>query len=481
MQTEKTDVVIVGAGLAGLSCAVGLRGLGLRVTVLEKAARVGGRAASWIDPATGDSVDLGPHVLLSEYRNMLALMDALGTRERVVWQAQPLITLLEDGQVLRMQSSSAMPPLHQLVNLPVALRSLSLRDLWSLRRVAWQAVRREEEDLLTLDGLDARSFLRSMGVSEHLIDWFWSTACISLLAAPAQHCSAASVMRFFRMMAVRSGYCFGFPATGLSELFADAALREIARDGGQLRLGTGVRRVELERGGFSGLVLDDGSRLQARWCVCALPPQALLEVLAPGTWPGLGAAARFRPSAYISSYLWFDRKLGDEKFWARRWSPEDLNCDFYDLSNIRAGWQDRPSVIASNCIDAARFGEVPDEEVVRRTLDEIAEFHPGARQARLRHAAVHRVPMAIPRAGPGTERLRPATRTPVRQLLLAGDWTRTGLPFSMESAVRSGWLAAEPVAAELGRPRRLAQAVPEPAGLTAWLSRRRRREPPGAR
>jgi hypothetical protein len=161
--------------------------------------------------------------------------------------------------------------------------------------------------------------------------------------------------------------------------------------------------------------------------------------------------AAFQPSRYLCVYLWFDRKLTRERFWARAYDPADLNCDFYDYGNILRGGGDRPSLIASNIIYAQRLPPMTDAEIVARTRVELAEYLPAAKPARLVHAAVHRVPMAIHCPRPGTERLRPRTRTARGGLLLAGDWIRTDLPASMESAVCAGWRAAEAVLADHGR------------------------------
>ncbi|HJV61725.1 MAG TPA: FAD-dependent oxidoreductase, partial [Albitalea sp.] len=161
-----------------------------------------------------------------------------------------------------------------------------------------------------------------------------------------------------------------------------------------------------------------------------------------------------------------------ERFWARVWTPHDLNMDFYDLANIRPVARDAPSVIASNAIHAHASMTLADDHIVMRTLVEIAQFAPEARRARLRHAVVHRIPMAVPCPLPGTESLRPPNLTPLHGVWIAGDWTRTALPASMESAARSGRLAAEQVAARLGRALAISKPPPETTGAIALLRHR---------
>jgi 15-cis-phytoene desaturase len=208
------------------------------------------------------------------------------------------------------------------------------------------------------------------------------------------------------------------------------------------------------------VVLADGTTLHAAHVVSALPPEALAALL-----PACAAMPepfryldRFEPSPYIACYLWFDRPIRMERFVAHLCTPGRLNYDFYDLTQIREGWAGRPTVTASNIIYSHRAAGMHDDAIVLATARELAELAPQAAQATLVHARVHRIPMAIPCPTVGFERMRPGARTPVPGLLLAGDWTQTQLPCSMESAVKSGFAAAEQVLADLGRPARIALA-----------------------
>ncbi len=451
-----TDVLVVGGGLAGLSCALALAERGMRVTVLERQPRLGGRAGSWADDATGDMVDVGPHVVHSEYRNMLALLERLGTQDLIAWQSRKVLTLASRPHPLTLRHWPLPAPLSLL---PSMFRApgLSARDYLSMTATAWRAMQFDERQLEPLDRLNALDFLRREGVSERMIDWWWRTVAMVVNNLPLERCSAAALLRIHAQLSGHHKLHFGFAAVGLAELYAAQAAGRIRAAGGSVRSATGV-------GGFigrercEGVLLDDGSTLRARYCVGAVPPRQLAALL-PAGWrdqPPFDALAAFEPCPYISCYLWFDRPLRGERFISHLWSPERLNYDFYDLSQIRHGWSGRPSILASNIIYSHRAHHLNDDEIVQATRREIAEFLPAARQAHLRHARVHRIPMAIPCATPGMERLRPPPRTPVAGLFLAGDWIRTHLPYSMESAVASGLLAAEQVLADAGRPQSLA-------------------------
>ena len=148
-------VVIVGGGLAGLACAVSLGDAGLRVTLVEREKRLGGRARSWTDSVSGDTIDLGPHVLHSEYANMLAFLERLGTRHLVRWQPEKLVTIVSPG------------------------RTAVLR---------------------ALDAMDALEYLRPAGVTGPMIDWFWAFAALSVMNVPLERCSTAALLRVHSQM-----------------------------------------------------------------------------------------------------------------------------------------------------------------------------------------------------------------------------------------------------------------------------------------
>lgn len=448
--------MVIGGGLAGLACAVALADRGVRVTLVEGGERLGGRAASWTNAATGDTVDIGPHVLHSEYRNMLALLERLGTNRLVCWQRDPLLTIASKPAPVHLRHGPLPPPLSLMPSM-VGAPGLSLADLMSMSRLSLHVMRFGEEEIDELDRITACDFLRREGVSLRMIDWWWRFAAMVVTNVPLDRCSAASLMRIHAQLSSYRGLRFGFAGVGLSELYASQAVRAIEAAGGSVMMGRAATLL-LGQSAVQGVRLADGAELQADRVVCAVPPQALGGLLAD-QWRSdstFEILATIEPSPYVSVYLWFDRHIDMPRFASHLCTPSRLNYDYYDLTQIRHGWQGRPTVTASNIIYSHRAKGMNDQQIVQATVRELAEIAPQAATARVVHSAVHHIPMAIPCPIVGFERLRPAARTPVHGLYLAGDWTRTHLPCSMEGAVKSGFTAAQEVLADLGRPAAIA-------------------------
>jgi len=458
------DVIIIGGGIAGLTTGVALTRAGLSCTVLEAARFLGGRASSFRDAKTGDVIDIGPHIFLTEYPNFFALLELLGTRQDIVWQEKGLFLHLVDGaNAYPYRVSSQLPtPLHFMPSL-LKDRRLSWLDTLSAAPVTAWALRATQEELDRLDDESALPFLRRMGVRAHHIERYWALAAMSIMNVPLELCSAGALMRLHRRLMGNNDFAVGFAREGLGTLYTEQAAKLI----GDVRLGTRVRELEGKT-----VALESGERLTARHVVSAVPPHALRALLPRQRLeqPRYRKLVRLQPCPYVSVYLWFDRKLTDLQFWARSFDPNDLNLDFYDLSNINPAWRGRPSLVASNIIYSHRAHGFDDAQVVRETVRELAEFLPEAAGAKLVHSAVHRIPMAVHCPFPGTQ----SARTQVAGddgLVVAGDWADTGLPASMESAARSGWLAAEAVLEAEGRATPLAIEHRELGGFAAWIER----------
>ncbi|MBW1989809.1 MAG: FAD-dependent oxidoreductase [Deltaproteobacteria bacterium] len=467
---KDADVIIVGGGLAGLTAGVALSASGVPVTVLEKAPILGGRARSWRDEKTGDAVTVGPHIFLSEYPNMRKLLRILDTEDKIVWQKDKFITIVDGQKEIDIRIAPLPPPFNFLPAILANPDFFPAKDILSNNLVSLVCMQLSEDDVMRLDNHDALSVLRALGVTENYIRRFWSFTCQAIMNTPIECCSAGALLRFFHFMISRRKYDVGFADGGLGDMFAPQCADIIEKTGGRVILNTGVSTILEQDGPAAGVVLEDGTEMRADQVIATLPPTDLPGIL-PAAWmdrePFSGLSA-FEPSPYISTYIWFDRKLTSQQFWARNYDENDMNCDFYDYANIYTDRASENSLITTNCIYSRRLEHLSDEEVVQKTIDELAEYLPQAREAKVTHSFVSRIPMAIHCPKPGTEQKRPAPRTPIKNFFLAGDWIRTEVPSSMESACNAGWQAAECVLADRGTPRQFLEPMKPPQGF-AWL------------
>jgi squalene-associated FAD-dependent desaturase len=448
MQPIESDVIVVGGGLAGLASAVALSDAGLRVTVLEAQKALGGRARSWRHAPSGDVVDTAAQVIHSEQRNLLRLVERLGTGGRIAW-LPGLATLATAPRPTTLQHRRWPLPLSLVPDL-ARMPGLSWLDLLSSLRAVCRSLRYTERDAGDLDAVSGREWLQRCGVAPAAVDLLWRPLAASALYAPLEQCSAAALARVHAMLLGERQLHFGVPRVGLSDLYVAPAVAAIEHAGGRVLSGAPVMRLVPSEAGHR-VMLKGGTELAARHVVLAVPPYELDQLV-----PGLVDLAYFPPSSATRILLWFDRPLTKERLWFAPWGENRLNCCFQDLSNARSALSGRDAVIAGTMIDSERLAIFSDQELVSMTINEIAEFAPRAQRAQLVHREVLRLPLAVSRPVPGSERHRPPAVTRLPRVFLAGDWTRTRLPGSLDSAARSGALAAERVLEAVGRPRQLA-------------------------
>ena len=452
-KTLKTDVLIVGGGLAGITTAIGLRDSGLEVTLVEKESILGGRAVSWKDKTTGDTIHNGPHIVLSKYPNMFKLLELLGTRDKIAWQEKGhFITMVTGQEETPMTTDYKLPPPFHFARGVFADKNLTMGDVLSTLPVTVYVTQLGEADILKLDNINASSFLRSFGVSEHMIQYYWAFICMAILNVPIELCSAGALVRFYAGLLGVADLQIGFPACGLTDLYVPQAEKLMREAGVKVLKNTGITRFTGNASEVTGVELADGRRIKAKYVISALTPNALRKTLRPewiDSYKVFHELVHFHACPYLSTYLWFDKKLTDKAFWARSYNPNDLNCDFYDLANIYPDM--KGSLITTNCIYCHRAADMTDEEIIRETRRELGEYLPAALTAKMTHAVVNRIPMAIHCPYPGMEQRRPATVSPVKNLYLAGDWIGSGIPSCMENACLSGWRAAETILKTLGK------------------------------
>jgi len=440
--TERRTAVVAGGGLAGITAACALADAGWRVTLIEKRPFLGGRSYSYTDKATGTEVDNGQHVFLGCCTAYISLLERLAIRDRAHLQKRlrvPVIDKVWGTSVLT--AADLPPPLHLLPSL-LRFKSLSPGEKvaagWAFSAI--QALDRTRHP--ELDDITFKDWLLSKRQSRHSIDNFWNLIVQPTLNDHVSRVSADLALMVFQegFLRSRSGANVGWSRVGLTSLVGEAATRYITDRGGEVRLSESIRGVEVDAGTVSGLWTESGE-VKADSYVVALSPEQTFEAL-PGVLTGdpfFSRIARLESSPIVNVHLWFDRPVWDRKFAAF------LNTPVQWVFNKSAIWRrEEPGQYLNIVLSGARdFIGLPNAEIVALFTKEMWSLLPATRGAAITRALVVKQRDATFAAGPGTRRLRPPQATPVRNLSLAGDWTETGWPATMESAVRSGVMAAQ--------------------------------------
>lgn len=432
-------VVVIGAGCAGLSAAVRLAAGGCRVLVVEQAPRLGGRATAFTDRVTGARVDNGQHALFGCYRETYAFLRTLGTDGLAPLDPQLALTMADvDGGLHQLTCPSWPAPWHLLAG---ALRWSALS--WGARvgliglRHFFDRVRRHgvEAAVEAVSPTDTvHDWLRAHGQGAEVCRWLWEPLTLAALNQRMEHASARVFARVIGELfgGDAQAAAVGVPRVPLDALYAEPAAAYVRDHGGEVRVRSRAR-VEVTPEGRL-VVWVDGTAVEAASVVVASAWHAL-----PGLWrteppAALGAlvadVAAMAPEPIVTTHLWFNQPV--------------LPARQVGLVGTTYQWAFQGDVVSMVASGATAVLRHSNAELTALAVRELQACLPTARGVQPRHAVVVREPRATFAVPPGSAR-RPDTRTAVRGLYLAGDWTNTGLPATIEGAVRSGHAAADAV------------------------------------
>lgn len=439
-------VLVVGGGFAGLRAAVALSDAGTRVTVVESRVGLGGRARSFTDPATGEVVDNGQHLFLAGYERTRAFLRRLGTDRQMVFQPRLRVGFIHSqGASFTLDCPPLPSPLHLLWGmwrLP-ALRASDRRGLLGI----WREISRP--DGAKDDSETVEQWLTRLGQSEAARNQFWRPLTVAALNEEPAHASSVGLKSILRAVLKKPSRdsCLGMACVGLSDLYVGSSREIVEEAGGEVWLNRPVSGLMLSGDRVRGVRFADGSEKEADAVVSALPPSALRKILPLPYAENLASRLdRFRMSPILSVNLWLDRPFHGEEFTAL------LGTRYQWVFNktailARAGIQAQYiSLIISAAYDAI---DRPNEELVRWALEDLRSCFPEIREAGILRSQVVREREATVSLGVGMERFRPGPRCELKNLFLAGDWTATGLPATIESAVVSGETCVREVVKEL--------------------------------
>ena len=471
-------MIVIGGGLAGLSAAIALAESGCRVRLFEKRPFLGGRATSYVLP-TGEHVDNCQHVTLGCCTNLDDFCRRVGAAGKVRFFDR-LVFADPQGRLGAMAASWLPAPFHLALSFTF-FPALDRYDKRAIGRAMMEMVRAggHPHDLDEPGGITMLEWLRRRGQTPRAIERFWRVVLVSALDEELDRADARyGVDVFFKaFLANRRGYRMGVPSVPLAELYGGCRAAIEAR-GGEVHLRAPVRGLVFNGHRLRGVQLDDEREETGDYCVLAVPHDAVRALLpeeVAAREPVFAALDNLRVSPITGVHFWFDRVV--------------LREPFLTLLDMTSQWVFNKSALyrrAAGDANSAAPGqylqivisasydlvEKPRQEIIDLCLRELRQVLPAAREAQLVKATVIKEAAATFSPAPGCDRWRPAQKSPVAGLFLAGDWTATGWPATMESAVRSGYLAAEAILAEGGSPRTFLQPDLPVGRLVRLLARR---------
>jgi squalene-associated FAD-dependent desaturase len=469
------SVIVIGGGLAGLSSAVALAEAGFRVRLLEKRPHLGGRAASYVLPG-GEHVDNCQHVTLGCCTNLEDFYRRVGAANQIRFFDR-LLFAAPDGERGAIASVALPPPLHMAPSF-VFFPLLGWADKRAIAQALLAIARSGGQPAdLSANGagenVSMLAWLQKHRQTARAIRRFWEVILVSALDEELDRIDARYGIDVFwkAFLSTRGGYRVGIPRVPLGNLY-EGCRKALAGQGGEVQLRAGLRRFLVTDGRVDGVEREDGVVETADYYLAAVPQDVLPELLPAAIVeqePVFSGLRNLRTSPITGVHLWFDRTVMTEPFLTLLDSTTQWVFNKTELCG--GGGEDRGQYLQLVISASYSLATRSRQEIIAMCLEELSKVLPAIREATLVKGTVVKEMSATFSPAPGSDRWRPAQKSPLSRLFLAGDWTMTGWPSTMEGAVRSGYLAAEAILSDAGTPRKLLQPDLRAEGLARLWAR----------
>jgi squalene-associated FAD-dependent desaturase len=474
-------VIVIGGGLSGLAAGVALAEAGWRVRLFEQRPFLGGRATSYVLP-DGEHVDNCQHVTLACCTNLDDFYRRVGCADKIRFFDR-LFFLDPQGRRGEMRAGLLPAPFHMTGSFAF-FAPLSIRDklsiAWAMLNILQTSGR--TSDLDEHGGISMLEWLRRRGQTNGAIERFWRVVLVSALDEELDKMDARYAIDVFwkAFLSNRGGYRMGVPGVPLAELY-EGCKSAIEAKGGEVHLRAPARGLRIENNVVASVQFDSAHEETADAYILAVPHTLLADLLPEETKQSESAFRNLhmlRDSPITGVHFWFDREVMHEPFvtlldtttqWifnkTALYAP--TNGDKPSASDNDSTKGQYLQLVVSASYDLL---QKPRQEIIDLCLKEVRQALPAARDANLIKATVIKEAAATFSPEPGVDRWRPKQETTIKNLYLAGDWTDTGWPATMEGAVRSGYLAAEALLKTDGTPRQFVQPELAADGLVSlWV------------
>jgi squalene-associated FAD-dependent desaturase len=466
------NVIVIGGGLAGLAAGVALAEAGCRVRLFEQRPYLGGRATSYALP-NGEHVDNCQHVTLGCCTNLEDFYRRVGSASKIKFFDR--LFFLDPQGINGVMKAGVFPaPLHMTGSF-LFFAPLAFKDKLSIARALAAilfAGGRPKDAYRSAQPISMLRWLELHKQTPSAIERFWRVVLVSALDEELDRTDARFGIDVFwkAFLANRTGYRFGVPSVPLAELY-DGCRTAIEKKGGEVILRSPVRSLRFENAALKAVIFDAGREETADSFILALPHDRIIDLLPPeirAANPSLAHLEEIKVSPITGVHLWFDRQVTAELFITML----DTQTQWIFNKTALYGKEDPESpsgkgqylqLVISASYDLLRKSR---EEIIDLCLKEVRQALPAAREAQLIKATVIKEAAATFSPEPGVDHWRPTQETKSPGLFLAGDWTATGWPATMEGAVRSGYLAAEAVLRSANSPQKFLQSDLPVTGLS---------------
>ena len=437
------DVVILGGGIAGIAAAVRLAENGIKPLLVERRPFLGGRAFSFVDRTSREEIDNGQHVILGVCHRFLRLLETLGTRDQLALGPVLDVPISMEGKVAKLRANRILGNGTALLgygHLKLADR-ISVASL--LMKIKMRLAGSGDED--NLMGMSFASWLSSRGQSAEAIDRFWALFILPVFNCHINEVTAIDAIRFTRiaLLGSTSDAAIGYPKIGLSSLIGHPATSYLQEQGVAVATNVRVNSININRSGRFEIEFSNRDSERTGNVISALTPNALEQILPPSNERFADMKSTLVGTEYspiVAVHLWYLEPVMTEP--VKAFIDLGLQWVFND-SAIRGNSGDGSQHIVVSLSGAEDWEPLKKIEVLDRVTAAMSEAFPKARENTVINSAVVKTLDATIKIGPGSDKRRLATKTSLPGFFLAGDWTDTSLPATMEGAIQSGERAAD--------------------------------------